>query len=266
MGNIHGALLTIGEVLYITSHGKMRRSSMEATISQNFAGVCNLVLRQTESKEKLIRHAVITLLPRLAHFQPEAFVRRFADPAFTHLLGCLRDARLQTERGTAFAAVGRIALAVGNRLVSDELRPQLERIIAVVKDGLTVVHTSAGALGVTRTTRRPFVPEALSCIAMLARAVGPALMEYMHELLDPMFCDGLSPILTQSLQVVAGSIPALKPMLQERLLHELSIILSNTPFAPPTTTPMLTMLAGGSAFGPAAAARWEPAPAVDGIM
>ena len=39
--------------------------------------VCDTVLRFRDSKEKLIRRAVITLLPRLAAFAPERFVKSY---------------------------------------------------------------------------------------------------------------------------------------------------------------------------------------------
>lgn len=39
--------------------------------------VCDTVLRFRDSKEKLIRRAVITLVPRLAAFAPERFVKSY---------------------------------------------------------------------------------------------------------------------------------------------------------------------------------------------
>jgi len=232
---VHGALLTLGELL----NNELVHASLidpsERLLNPLFNELCELVLKYRDHKDRLIRRTVIVLLPRLAHYSPEPFVRGYADIALAHLLTCLRDVKQIPDRGTPFIAIGRIALAVGSHLASDGLRSQLERIVAQVRDGLTPVTTGGGALG--RSIKRPFVPEALSCVAMLSKAVGPALMEHMHELIDPMFSDGLSIMLTEALHAVAASIPALKPLLQERLLHELSLLLANRPFVPPFADP-----------------------------
>lgn len=45
-----------------------------------------------ESKEKLIRHAVIRLIPLLAAFAPERFAASYLRICLDHLLNCLRFA------------------------------------------------------------------------------------------------------------------------------------------------------------------------------
>jgi FKBP12-rapamycin complex-associated protein len=55
--------------------------------------------------------------------------------------------------------------------------------------------------------KKEFCPETLTCIAMLATAVGPALRSYMEELLGEMFNSGLSATLTASLKTLAKHIP-----------------------------------------------------------
>ena len=75
---------------------------------------------------------------------------------------------------------------------------------------------------------------------MLAKAVGPALTKYMHELLDHMFASGLTQTLHNTLVDLTGRIPPLLPNIQgffifedyfiifaflERLLHLLYSIL-----------------------------------------
>ncbi len=52
--------------------------------------VVETVLRFRDSKEKLIRHAVITLLPLLAAFAPERFSRTYLTVATAHLLSVLK--------------------------------------------------------------------------------------------------------------------------------------------------------------------------------
>ncbi len=67
---------------------------------------------------------------------------------------------------------------------------------------------------------------------MLAIAVGQTLSKYMEALMDPMFACGLSPSLTQALVDMAHYIPPIKPMIQDKLLDLLSIVLCGQPFRP----------------------------------
>lgn len=67
---------------------------------------------------------------------------------------------------------------------------------------------------------------------MLSIAVGQTLSKYMEALMDPMFACGLSESLTQALVDMAHYIPPIKPMIQEKLLNLLSLVLSGRPFRP----------------------------------
>ena len=58
--------------------------------------VVSTVLGYTRSNEKLIRRAVIQMLPRLAAFAPERFARMHLQPCTTYLLSVLRN---PPERG-----------------------------------------------------------------------------------------------------------------------------------------------------------------------
>ncbi len=58
--------------------------------------VCDTVLRFCESKEKVVRRAVMALIPRLAAFAPERFARSYLDQSTRHLLVVLA---LPAERG-----------------------------------------------------------------------------------------------------------------------------------------------------------------------
>ena len=54
----------------------------------------------------------------------------------------------------------------------------------------------------------------------------------MEALLDPMFACGLSESLTQALTDMAHYIPPIKPMIQEKLLDLLALVLSGRPYKP----------------------------------
>ena len=73
------------------------------------------------------------------------------------------------------------------------------------------------------------------CISKLSLAVGPHLTKYMEGpqgLLDPIFACGLSEPLTRALDIMAKNIPLTKPVIQEKLLDMLSIVLCRAPFRP----------------------------------
>jgi len=223
---VHGALLVIGELL----------SGTGAFMAPKFNEICEAVMKHKDSRDRLVRRSVIVLLPRLAHFLPEAFARAYAEVALAHILSVLRQQTepqalqrgAQVDRGVCYVALGRIALAVGSHLSADALRPQLERIVSALREGLTASPPgggntlqstgagSAGGGGGAAAVRRvrPFLPEALTSVAMLACAVGPALIDHMHGLLDPMCLDGLSAMLVEALHAVARAIPALRPLVQ----------------------------------------------------
>ena len=64
--------------------------------------VVTTVLNYTRSNEKLIRRAVIQMLPRLAAFAPERFARMHLKPCTTYLLSVLRN---PSERGAGAIAI-----------------------------------------------------------------------------------------------------------------------------------------------------------------
>ena len=61
-----------------------------------YKDVVSTVLSYTRSNEKLIRRAVIQMLPRLAAFAPERFAMKYLQPCTAYLLSVLRN---PAERG-----------------------------------------------------------------------------------------------------------------------------------------------------------------------
>lgn len=99
---VHGSLLALGELVRHTGEFMLAR----------YREVCETVLRFRDSKEKLIRRAIITLLPRLAAFAPERFTKSYLDSATEHLLAVLgspadRGAGGQGRRGCCEEEGGR---------------------------------------------------------------------------------------------------------------------------------------------------------------
>jgi phosphatidylinositol kinase/protein kinase (PI-3 family) len=254
--SIHGALLCLIELL-ASSAALPLDSFTNSFLMPRFNEMCDSVLKYRESKNKFIRRCVIILLTRLAHFHPESFVRLYADSSLAFLLVCLKDPKLDGERGVSLVAVGRISLAIGGYLASDALRPKLDRIIDCVRAGMlsgpaapraraTIISSNIGSVFLDTSSCST---EALTCFAMIARAVGPALTDHCHMLIDPMFSSGLSDVLIEALIAISNDIPALKPLFQERLLNEISMVLAGRPFSSPHIDPVhLSALTHGAGF------------------
>ncbi|GFS99131.1 hypothetical protein TNCV_822521 [Trichonephila clavipes] len=78
-------------------------------MSEHFDAVCQQVLRYRSIKNVYIQQTLLNIIPRLAAFQTERFVRSYLNETMSYLLGCLKRDR---ERYNAFNAVGLLAVAV----------------------------------------------------------------------------------------------------------------------------------------------------------
>jgi FKBP12-rapamycin complex-associated protein len=192
---IHGALLTLGELLLNT--GDFMNSKYKEVIES--------VIRFRDHKEKLVRETVISLLPKLANFQPEQFIRGYFDTCAAQILGILKKGE---SKEIAFLALGELAAAV-----KDAILPVLPDIIEKCRTHL-------------QQDKKKFTSEALNCVGNLAVAINVKLLPYMNELLELMFASGLSANLVEALRLVSTHIPSLLPNIQDRLLNTLNNILA----------------------------------------
>ncbi|KAI9917781.1 hypothetical protein PsorP6_012894 [Peronosclerospora sorghi] len=118
----HGSLLVIGELLAHTRRFMVPR----------FREVCDTVFRYEDAKDRRVDRVVSTLLAQLADFCPGAFVQYYLDKCIAHMTKrTLAYAAPSSERGVAFIAIGRLALAV-----RDALEPHLALILNLVKESL----------------------------------------------------------------------------------------------------------------------------------
>ncbi|KAI3435635.1 hypothetical protein D9Q98_001694 [Chlorella vulgaris] len=231
---VHGSLLALGELLRHTGEFMLAR----------YREVCDTVLRFRDSKEKLIRRAVITLLPRLAAFAPQRFVKSYLKQATEYLLGVLG---VPPERGAGFTALGEMAGALCRAGVASRMKAPddfLRPIAAQIKE----------CLG-QRSRGRPICPEALECAGTLAVALRRDWQPYMLLLLEPMFQTGLSDALVQAMHKAVGALPELLPRVQALLLDLLSLVLARRPFSAATPSATISALqqalAGGELQGSA---------------
>lgn len=204
--HIHGALLGYQE-LFLRAGLYMQR---------HYDAVCRAVLSLLDHKDPLVRIAVTNLLPVLAQYDPETFVREHHHKAMMHLL---TQIKLPKDRERAFDAVGLIAIAVGHATA-----PYLEAILAACRENLQQ-QTKASARKQAASESAVFL-----CIARLGAAVGPLLQKHMHDLFDLMVSYGLSEPLVEALAQLSRNIPSLLQLSQLRLLDLISNILAAEPF------------------------------------
>ncbi|KOS39997.1 hypothetical protein ACN38_g9146 [Penicillium nordicum] len=202
---IHGSILIIKELIL---KGTM-------FMKEHYRNACEIILRLKDHRDPKIRTEVVLTIPILASYAPSDFTEIYLHKFMVYLQAQLKRDK---ERNSAFIAIGKIANAVGTAIGQ-----YLDGIIIYIREGLAM-----------KARNRSGVNEApmFECISMLSLAVGQALSKYMEALLDPIFACGLSKSLTQALVDMAHYIPPIKPMIQEKLLDMLSIILCGTPFRP----------------------------------
>jgi len=197
---LHGSLIALGELL--------RQSG--PFMSDKYRTVADLIVKQLSSNNRLIKQTAIALLPALARYNKSEFTRNYLPGIMTQLIAALRR---ENERSLAFVAVGKIALAI-----TEHIKEYLDQIIPLAKTSMTP------------RMRGQTCHEVLSCLSMLATAVGPALQPYVKDLLGPMFSVGLTPALVEALTSLTTHVPGLVFDIQLRLLDLLSQVLAQKPF------------------------------------
>ena len=165
--------------------------------------VCETVLKFRESKEKLVRRAVITLLPRLAAFAPERFVKAYLQQSCEHLVAVLG---VPAERGAGFVALAEMATALARAGVAGRMKAPtdfLRPIAGHIREALLAPRVRAR--GGAAASAPAACPEALECVGTLAVALRGDWQPHVQALLDPMFQSGLSEPLVRDSPLWAGA-------------------------------------------------------------
>lgn len=207
-------------------HGSSKQVPFESRtckklIQDHFHKICNLVLFHRTSRNAFIQSCLISILPRLAAFNPDDFAKYHLKVAVAYLIGFIRRER---EKSQPFQSLGLLAVAS-----KKDIRPHLKDILEVIRTALPVKDLSQ---------KKPKAgisvdPSVFSCISMLARAAGNDVSQEVRELLDSMLAVGLSPALTASLKELAQQIPSLRRDIQDGLLKTLSLVLTGRPLQYP---------------------------------
>lgn len=205
---IHGSLLAI---LKLLRHSK---TFMHTRLHRT----CDLILRLHRHRDALIKRTVTNLIPVLAAYDPAYFADEHLGPVMNALIEQLRRDRLAREAcSDTLEAIGLVATAMGDRMV-----PYIDAVMGCCRESLQ------------QRGRKNAPPEAPAffCIGHLALAVGGAVERDVHGMLDMMFACGLSAALVSALEQIVHAIPTLLPIVQERLLTMLSLLLIGVPYRP----------------------------------
>jgi hypothetical protein len=164
-----------------------------------------------DHKSRLVRGAIIALLPALAVLCPDAFARAHLDETVEFLQKCSRIAELRPQ---VLISTGKLSLAVGPQLVA-----RIEQLMSIIKDSFVLQTKKIGG------RHSEVSPEALLCISDMVQGLGAPFHERVLSLLEPMLQSGLTAELIETLSIISTYMPNQRPMLQVRLLEEATKVL-----------------------------------------
>lgn len=200
--SVHGSLLVVSETLKHTGDFMVPR----------FKEICMAIMALKDHRSKVVRSAIVELLPSLAQFCPDAFARSFLDESVDILV---KNCKLPELKPLALLSIGRLCRAVGPHLVN-----RVDELVGLVNEALVVGG---------KKTRAEVAPEALQCISDMVQGMGSPLHDLVISLLDPMLQTGLTAELIDTLTIIGSFVPHQKLIVQQRLLDEATKVLGNGP-------------------------------------
>ncbi|KAI3638087.1 hypothetical protein MIR68_003698 [Amoeboaphelidium protococcarum] len=203
--SVHASLLVLESMLKFSNDG----------LNEHYVELCDLVLKHKDNKDVLIRKSVMTVLPLLASFKPDAFVSNYLASAMSYLVGHLKKDK---DKVAAFNSCGGICVAVQSSITQ-----YLPQLITSAKESLSVRGRSKNFADIAAV---------FHFVAMLSQAVGQGIVKDLRELTELMLSCGLSDALRTSLAVIAENVPQLLHYLQVQMLNLVSMTLSGSPFRP----------------------------------
>lgn len=186
-------------------------------IVDNYNEICAKVLDQRHLKTSYVQKSLLNILPRLAAFNCEEFVKKHLKNIVDYLLYTLKNR--EKDRNIAFVTLGFIAVAVDKSIQQERY---LEKIMEVIKASFPQKDAPAKKKVVMD-------PSVFMCITLLGHSVKNGMARDVKEILEPMFSTGLTPGLTICLRELAENIPSLKREVSDLLLKMLSQVLLNKP-------------------------------------
>lgn len=179
-------------------------------------------MAQRMLKTQGVPQILLIIIPRLAAFNKELFLKKYLSATMQYLISSLINSRSrEKDRNMAFTTLGLMAAAIEN-----DIKHYIPRIMDVIKQALPVRDS--------QSKKRMWIdPSIFACITLLGSAVKDLVVSDIKELLDAMFATGLSPSLTICLKELSKNLPSLREEISEGLLNMLSLVLRNKPFLHP---------------------------------
>nr|CAB3264065.1 serine/threonine-protein kinase mTOR-like [Phallusia mammillata] len=197
---------------YNQGHAPSKSLSCCDLIAENFDDICKFVLLHRTSRNVLIQHSIMSLLPRLAAFDTEKFSVSYFNDSMTFLFSCLKKER---DRSASFHAIGLMAVATGTAI-----NQFISKIFEFVKHHLPPKDPNA-----KRQRNFTVEPAVFGCVAMLARSGSADTISFIHdELLQSMFNVGLNASLMQALHELNVKTPSLRQTIREGVVKTLSSV------------------------------------------
>lgn len=184
-------------------------------ITEKYDQICFNVMLQRIPRPLLLLNSLFSILPRLAAFKKDKFVKDNLNSTVAYLLMIVKGK--EKERNLAFVALGFIAIAV-----EQDINKSVPKIMDAIKAALP---SKDGSL----KRRITIDPSIFICITLLSHAVKDLITRDIKDILDYMFATGLSNSLTTCLRELAQNVPRVKKDISEGLLRMLSHILMNKP-------------------------------------
>ncbi|AAS53791.2 AFR420Wp [Eremothecium gossypii ATCC 10895] len=210
---VHGTLLVYRELMSLKG----------PYLYEKFNEIYETTMRYKDHKSPVIRKEIYAILPLLASFDSDLFTEEYLDDTMVHYLTLLKNVHSgvanSPDRAAILVSIGDIAFQVRSNIAA-----YLDSILDNIRDGFLTKHKS----------RKHFESELFYCIAKLACAVGPILSKYLHsDLLDLMLACPLSDYMQDTLETLNQELPALEPLVNEKLLDLICYNLSGDKFRPP---------------------------------
>ncbi|XP_038222262.1 serine/threonine-protein kinase mTOR [Zerene cesonia] len=188
-------------------------------LSEKIERICHDVMAQRLLKLQGVPQTLLVIIPRLAAFNKDLFLKKYLNSTMHYLLTSIRSR--EKDKNMAFTTLGLMAAAL-----EGDIRNFIPRIMDVIKQALPVRDT--------QTKKRIWIdPSIFACITLLSSAVKDLVVRDIKEILDAMFATGLSPSLTICLKELSENLPSLRTEISEGLLNMLSLVLRNKHFLHP---------------------------------
>ncbi|SCV00133.1 LAMI_0G03092g1_1 [Lachancea mirantina] len=211
--SIHGTLLVYRQLLTLRG----------THLQEQFDEIYDTTMRYKDHRYSVIRKEIYSILPLLAAAYPELFNEKYLDYTMIHYLTLLKNMHTtpsnSSDKAAILVSIGDIAFQENSNIA-----PYMDSILDNLRDGLMTKFK----------VRREFEKEIFYCIAKLACAVGPILAKHLNQdLLGLMLACPLSDYMQETLITITENVPALAPVVNEKVLDLICFVLSGDKFRSP---------------------------------